>query len=139
MPRDSSGVMTAVSGNPVTPGTLVESDWANATVADLIAELTNSLDRNGRGGMLVPMELADGTETAPSITFVNESEMGFYRASAGKLVITIDGEDSVRFSAGGSLEISTDGGDTWIPVITEIPDIPDIPDIVLSTAYSTML
>lgn len=58
MPRNSSGVMILPAGNPVVPGTLIESTWANPTMADLANEITASLPRNGAAPMTGPLVLA---------------------------------------------------------------------------------
>ena len=71
MPRDIAGNYTLPSGNPVQSGEVVSSAWANATMADVAAALTNSLDRNGQGGMLAPFRFADGTASLPGAAWVN--------------------------------------------------------------------
>lgn len=49
MPRDGSGNYALPSGNPVTTGTLISSSgWANPTMSDLAAALTQSLSRDGQ-------------------------------------------------------------------------------------------
>lgn len=58
MPRNSSGVMVLPAGNPVIPGTLIESTWANPTMTDLANEITASLPRNGTAPMTGPLILA---------------------------------------------------------------------------------
>lgn len=47
-PRDGSGNMTLVSGNPVTTGTAISSTWANNTLSDIATALTNSLAKDGQ-------------------------------------------------------------------------------------------
>ena len=113
MPRDVNGVMTPVAGNPVDPGTTVTSEWANATIADIVNEITNSLDRAGRGGMASQMLFNDGSEQAPAVSFAGETTLGFYRPAIGQIVVTVGGKDSIRFSAGGIIEVSEDEGVTW--------------------------
>jgi len=58
MPRNSQGVMSLPAGNPVVPGTLIESTWANPTMTDLANEITQSLPRNGSAGMTGPLILS---------------------------------------------------------------------------------
>ena len=72
MPRDSSGNYTLPSGNPVVSGTTITSNWANDTMSDVGNELTNSLSRDGQGGMLAPLQFVDGALLEPAITFVLE-------------------------------------------------------------------
>lgn len=70
MPRNSQGVYSLPSGNPVVPGTLIESTWANPTMSDIGAELTGSLPRNGSAGMTGPLILArDGQLPKEAVTF----------------------------------------------------------------------
>ena len=84
MPRNSSGTYTLPSGiNPVVAGTTVAASWANTTLSDVGSEVTNSLDRQGRGSMLAPLKLFDGLVASPGLTFSGESTTGFYRPSAG--------------------------------------------------------
>ena len=57
MPRDSAGNYTLPAGNPVLSSTIIDTSWANPTMEDLGDSLTNSLSRNGEGGMLVPFKM----------------------------------------------------------------------------------
>ena len=61
MPRDASGNMTLPVGNPVVSGTAISSAVQNATMADLAAEIQDSLSRSGKGGMLVAFETQTAT------------------------------------------------------------------------------
>jgi hypothetical protein len=103
MPRDAAGNYTLPAGNPVIAGTIITATWANPTMADLGAEITNSLSRNGQGGMLAPLFFFDGNSNAPSIAFTNEPTLGLYRPSQGV----------IGFTGGGDLTfaIDTDTGD----------------------------
>jgi hypothetical protein len=51
MPRNASGIYSLPAGNPVVPGTVIASDWANPTMNDIAAALTDSLSRSGFGAM----------------------------------------------------------------------------------------
>ena len=53
--RISAGAYSLPAGNPVVSGSAISSSWANSTLADLSQEITNSLDRQGRGPMLAPL------------------------------------------------------------------------------------
>ncbi len=48
MPRNGSGVYTPPPSNPVSPGTVIESEWANDTIADISNALTNSVSYDGQ-------------------------------------------------------------------------------------------
>ena len=58
MPRNINGLYTLPAGNPVVPGTLIETTWANPTMADLANEITQSLPRNGSAAMTGPLILS---------------------------------------------------------------------------------
>ena len=57
MPRNSSGIYTLPSGNPVLPDTIIDVDWANPTMLDIGNARTLSLPRNGSAGMTGPLVL----------------------------------------------------------------------------------
>jgi len=102
MPRDSSGNYTTPAGQPVTAGTTIDATIFNNLVADIVAELTDSLSRSGKGSLLQPLELADGTVGAPSLTFGNEPSSGLFRDSAGVLRISVLGTYRLDISATGA-------------------------------------
>lgn len=51
MSRDSNGNYNLPAGNPVIAGTVITTSWANPTMSDIGAALTDSLSRSGKGGM----------------------------------------------------------------------------------------
>jgi hypothetical protein len=101
MPRNASGVYTLPAGNPVEPGTTIDSAWANDTLEDLANEITNSLSRTGAGGMLAPFRIADGTITGPGLSFLNETNTGLYRSGAGSAWMSVLGVNVAQFSTVG--------------------------------------
>ena len=101
MPRNGSGVYTLPAGNPVVPGTTIESSWANSTLEDVANELTNSLSRTGAGGMLAPFRIADGNVSAPGLSYLNETNSGLYRSGAGSVWMSILGVNVGQFSTTG--------------------------------------
>jgi len=109
MPRSVSGVYTLPNPPVVTNTTIVSTD-ENTTRSDMASEITNSLDRSGRGGMLAPLQLVDGTPSLPGLTFSSDVNTGMYRitadtigfAVAGSLVFTI-ATTGVTIAAGLSL------------------------------------
>jgi hypothetical protein len=114
MPRDSLGNYSLPAGNPVITGTVITSDWANSTMDDIAAELVNSLDRQGRGGMQAPLRLADGTLTAPGLAWVSDTRSGLLREAAGQWSLVADGQVIMRvsdtqgvFVAQGKLDTAT--------------------------------
>lgn len=98
MPRNASGVYTLPAGNPVVPGTTIDANWANSTLSDISNELTNSLSRTGAGGMLAPFRVADGTVTAPGVSFLNETNTGYYRVGAGSVAFSILGVNTLQMN-----------------------------------------
>jgi hypothetical protein len=98
MPRNLSGVYTLPAGNPVVPGTTIDATWANTTLDDISNELTNSLSRTGAGGMLAPFRIADGNVTGPGLSFLNETNSGFYRAGAGSTAFSILGVNTLQMN-----------------------------------------
>jgi hypothetical protein len=101
MPRDAAGNYTLPSGNPVFPGTVIESDWANPTMADIGTALTDSLSRNGLGGMLVPFKNADGAVGTPGMTWVNEPTSGWYRKALNEFWYSVGNEDIFQITKTG--------------------------------------
>lgn len=82
MPRNASGTFTLASGNPVISGTTITSTWANSTLSDLGTEMTDSLDRSGKGGMLAQFKSFAGTSGAPGMSWADELDSGIYRAGS---------------------------------------------------------
>jgi len=101
MPRNSSGVYTLPGGNPVTPGDVIEAEWANTTLEDVANELTNSLSRTGAGGMLAPFRIADGSVSGPGLSYLNETNTGLYRQSSGSTWMAVLGVNTAQFSTVG--------------------------------------
>lgn len=103
MPRDSSGNYSLPSTvNPVLTGTVISSTWANTTLNDLATEMTDSLDRSGKGGMISAFKLADGSAGAPGLAFVSEPTTGFYRVGAGQIGVSIAGSNVATFTSTGA-------------------------------------
>lgn len=105
MARNASGSYSLPAGNPVVGGTTIQPTWANTTLADIAAEVTDSLSRSGKGGMLAPLGLVDGSAGAPGIAFASELTTGMYRAAAGDLRFAVSGTQRARLTATG-LEIA---------------------------------
>lgn len=117
MPRDSNGNYSLTAGNPVLPDTEIESIWANTTMDDIAAALTDSLSRSGEGGMLAPLFFDNGSVGAPGIAWDAEPSSGFYRAGSNDFRVTLAGNDKVRWKTGSAMEFFISG--VW----TKIEDI----------------
>lgn len=98
--RNSSGTYSLPSG-PAIPGTVISSSWMNTTLGDLGTEVTNSLDRQGRGAMLAPLQLSNGTSGAPALTWLSEPASGLYRAGAGDVRLQMQTVQTQRWTASG--------------------------------------
>lgn len=91
MARDSNGDYTLPAGNPVVSGTTISSTWANTSLSDIEAEITDSLSRSGKGAMTAPLELAAGSVAAPGLSFSLETNSGIFRNAAGDIRFVIGG------------------------------------------------
>jgi hypothetical protein len=120
--RNSAGTYSLPSpSNPVVTGTTITSTWANTTLADLATEVTNSLDRSGRGCMTGQMQSASGTSSAPGITFCSDVSSGFWRAGDDDIRFGIDSAENVEFNKNIDafrVSLYTDAGVTAVNGIT---------------------
>lgn len=101
MARSPTGTFTLVAGNPVVTGTIITSDWANTTMPDIGAALTDSLSRTGQGGMLAPIRGIDGTVTSPSHSFTNFPRSGTYAIGTDETRMSVNGVDRMRWRGAG--------------------------------------
>lgn len=99
MSRNSSGTYSLPAGNPVVANTTISSSVQNATMADLATEMTDSLNRSGKGGMLAPFKAADGSVTAPGVTFGTDLDSGLYRVTANDIGMAIGGVVAQRWAS----------------------------------------
>lgn len=97
--RNAGGSYTLPAGNPVVTGTTIQSTWANNTLNDVATEMTNSLDRQGRGGMLAPLQLTSGTLVTPGLNWVIEPGSGLYRAGAGDIRYGVAGTGVLKLQS----------------------------------------
>jgi hypothetical protein len=102
MPRNSNGQYFLPDGNPVRPGEVIKAEWANSTLEDVAASMTNSLDRDGLGGMRQPLKNADGRANQPGITFLNEPTTGFYREGTNVVAVSVDTQKVMDWGVNGA-------------------------------------
>jgi hypothetical protein len=144
MARDGSGTYTLPLPSVVT-GTAIEASWANTTLSDVAASLSDSLSRSGSGAMSVQIKAVDGTKTVPGFGFNSESTSGLYRSGAGDIRVTVLNTDIARFHSSSGFQvynnaawrdvfIGTDGSaegqltkwdnsnGIWIPATTLVQD-----------------
>lgn len=99
--RNSGGSYSLPNG-PVSSGQTISSTWANSTLNDLASEMTNSLDRGGRGAMTAALQHSSGTSGAPSLTFSAETSSGWYREASQDLRCVINGSPVQKWTSTGS-------------------------------------
>src|SRR5689334_6556585 len=95
--RNSSG--TYSTPNTFVSGTTINSAAVNANFSDIATELTDSLDRSGKGGMLASLRGVDGTVAAPAFSFTSESGSGLYRIGASDLGWAIAGTKKLELTS----------------------------------------
>ena len=110
MPRNGSGTYTLPSGNPVSSNTTIEANWANTTLEDIGTELTDSLSRNGEGGMLASLRMFAGTSSVPGAAWADETTSGFYWAGADEWYAVSVTTPVVKFT---SSEVTIPAGVTF--------------------------
>jgi hypothetical protein len=98
MPRNSSGTYTLPNSAVVT-GTPISSSDENTTRNDIASELTNSLDRTGRGGMTGAFRAADGSSGVPGIAFTSDTNTGMWRNGADDWSMGCGGTEVARLTA----------------------------------------
>jgi hypothetical protein len=101
MSRNAAGTFSLTAGQPVVSGTVIASATFNTLMSDIATEITDSLDRSGKGGMLAALRGIDGTVAAPSFAFTNETGTGFYRIGASDVGFAIAGTKVAEWTATG--------------------------------------
>lgn len=132
MARDALGAYALPAGNPVITLTTITSAWANATMADLASEVTNSLDRSGRGSMLAPFKAFAGTSALPGVTWDLEQSSGLWRAGAADFRYTIGGVQVAGVTAAGLQQMDGAGA-------VFRGGFRDIPQVLQSAAYTLLI
>lgn len=101
--RNSGGTYSLPAGNPVVTGTPITITWANTTLSDLGTEMTNSLSRDGYGGMRAALKGTDGTVAAPAFSFTNEAGTGIYRIGASNPGLSVAGTKRQEWNTTGTV------------------------------------
>jgi hypothetical protein len=83
MARDGSGTYTVP--NTFLPNTVMSASAVNQNFTDAGSEITNSLARDGRSAMTGQFKADAGTQALPGITFANDPDSGFRRASSDEI------------------------------------------------------
>ena len=121
MPRDLNGDYTLPPGNPVVTNTTITISWANDTMNDLGLEVTNSLSRFGFGGMLAPLIVPAGSDTARGYAFTGAAGAGMSLVGTDDLRLGYVGNDVVRISPLG-LQQWDSVGLVWENVVADGDD-----------------
>jgi hypothetical protein len=100
--RNSSGTYALPAGNPVTAGTTISSVTHNSTMSDIATELTNSLDRGGRGPMTAALPGFAGTVAAPGFTFSGNTDNGLYLIGTDDVGMAVNGVKTQEWATTGS-------------------------------------
>ena len=95
--RDASGNFSLSGYNP-TAATTIEVSWATGWLADVGTEITDSLSRDGNGGMRAALECYAGTKALPGMSFGDEPSSGLYWASAGDIRFSRLNVDLLKFT-----------------------------------------
>jgi hypothetical protein len=104
MSRDGSGNYL-LPLPPVVTGTTIEATWANTTLDDIKAAMTDSLSRTGNGNMSVPIKIVDGAKVTPGVAFGSEASSGLYRAAAEDVRLSVLGVDKMRWTTANGVQI----------------------------------
>jgi hypothetical protein len=101
MPRNGSGNYS-LPQSPFVAGTVISSVAVNSDLSDIASALTASLARDGQSGMTGQLKGVDGSVAAPSFSWDNEEDTGFWRKAAGEIGVTILGVEIGTFDANGA-------------------------------------
>lgn len=102
MPRNGSGTMAVV--NSFTPSTTISSSAVNTNFSDIADEITNSVAVDGQSTLTGALKAANGSASAPSLTFGSDTNTGIYRKGA----------DSLGFGVGGTEHGYIDSSGNWV-------------------------
>jgi hypothetical protein len=101
--RNGSGTMSLYSpGNPVVSGTTITSSAFNNTMNDLATEMTDSLSRSGKGGMLAALRGVNGTVGAPAFSWTGDTDTGLYWIGANNPAMSAGGTKIQEWATTGA-------------------------------------
>lgn len=97
--RSASGTYSRPTGQPVVTGTSITSTAFNTYTADMATEMTDSLSRSNKGAMLAPLSLANGSQSAPALTFGTDSDTGCWRVGANDMACGAGNTKAIEWTA----------------------------------------
>lgn len=108
MPRNGSSVYSLPAGNPVVPGTVIATTWANNTLTDIATALTNSLSTDGSTATvsMAGKTINGGTFASPTVSGIQDLVGGRIKFPA----VQVSSADP------NTLDDYEEG--TWTPAIT---------------------
>lgn len=103
--------------NTFVASTEIQSSPMNANFTDIASEITGSLPRDGQAGMTGQLKAANGTVSAPGITWGSDTNTGFYRSATGSFAFSADGTQTCTLGPAGlvtesGFEVSLASGGT---------------------------
>lgn len=99
MARNGSGTFSVL--NSFSSGNTISSSEMNSTLSDVGAEITNSVAVDGQSTLTGQLKGADGTNSAPGITFGADLNTGLYRIGADNLGVTVGGTKIIDIASTG--------------------------------------
>jgi hypothetical protein len=99
--RNSSGTYS-LPQSPFISGTVINSSTMNSQFGDIAQSLTDSLDRNGKGGMLSPLRVPNGSVAVPSFSFSNDQDTGLYLVGDANPAVTVAGTKRQEWTSTGT-------------------------------------
>jgi microcystin-dependent protein len=110
MPRNSAGTYS-LPESPFIPNTAISSSAVNSDLGDIADAITDSLSRDGQGGMNAKLGLA-----LSGFNYTSDPDTGMSRSAANTQAITCGGEDWT-FS---TTDFTAPDGSSLLPLIGEI-------------------
>jgi hypothetical protein len=122
MSRNGSGTYTLPAGNPVVTGTVISTTWANNTMNDLAAAITDSVAADGQTPMTGPLNLnsnkvtnlANATLTTDAVNYGQFSTPTFSGAVVCSSTLTVTGATVLNstLAVGGNTTVTGSGSFT---------------------------
>ena len=122
MSRNGSGTYTLPAGNPVVSGTVIATSWANNTMNDLAAAMTDSVAADGQTPMTGSLNLnsnkivnlATGTVATDGINYAQFNTPTFGGAVVCSSTLTVTGATALNstLTVGGNTTVTGNGSFT---------------------------
>lgn len=112
MPRDGSGNYTLPSGNPVVTNTVISSSgWANPTLTDLAAAITQSLSRDGQTTPTANLTMGNFRLTSLGAASARTDATNAGQIQDGGLttLASVSGTDTITASTSPAITVYTAG------------------------------